>query len=213
MRASQIHNQPWKGYEMSDLQKLFVEVVNSELVKQLIEAGDEVPYTKEALENNINFCFRLMVALEQEGQTFDHQAYSDNVLKEIKSTSDSQTVMTVFREYCHFQSMVLILQEFESLLRRFRRAGLGSWTKLRVDKRTLRPFSLSLVQQMESVVERGGAFQPGSEVEVAELISQVADLFDIRLSVRLRFLIESQLDKTLLFGSDSSVAVSPSLKN
>lgn len=198
---------------MSDLQELFIEVVNSELIKHLIEAGDEVPYTKEALESNINLCFRLMVSLEQAGQTFDHQVYSDGVLGKIKSTTDAQVVMRVFQKYCHFESMVLILQNFGDLLRRFRTAGLGSWTKLRVDKRTLRPFSLSLVQQMETTIENGGVFQPGSEVEVAELISQVADLFDITLSVRLRFLIEGYLGKALLLGSDSSVTAPTSLKN
>lgn len=179
----------------SGLQQLYVGAVNSELMKRMLENDLEVPYTEEALEDDVRACLKEMVALEQAGETFDHQAYSGNVLEAIRTNTDGQIIMAVFREYCHFQSMVLIAREFRNLMERFRAAGLGSWTKLRVDTKTLRPFAESVIGQLESAVVQGGELPLDHRVEAAELINQISDLYSIPISSELRAMIEWCLEE------------------
>ncbi len=171
---------------MDKLQLAFVDAVNSELFKQMAENGDNVPFNERILEDNIRGCLEMMVELERNGECFDHQAYSNGVREAIRESPDGDTVMKLFREYCHFQSMVLIFRAFSNLQRRFRLAGLGSWTKLQVDKRTLLPFAFDLVGRLDQALAKGGVLPLGTEEETAELIYQTVNLFDIPISMELQ---------------------------
>lgn len=179
---------------MDKLRLAFVDAVNSELFRQMAENGDNIPFGEHILEVNIQGCLEMMAELERQGKSFDHQAYSNGIREAIRESPDGDTVMRLFREYCHFQSMVRVFRAFPDLQRRFRLAGLGSWTKLQVDKRTLLPFATDLVRRLEEAIARGGVLPSGTEAETAELISQTSNLFDIPLSADLQSRIDWYLD-------------------
>lgn len=185
---------------MNDLLAAFVDAVNSELLRQMCENGEDVPYSREALDLSIQRCLEEMASLEQCGQSFDHLAYSEDVLRTIRETSDSDVIMEAFREYCHFESMLIIFSEFPELRARLRNAGLGSWTKLRVDNRTLLPFARQLIDRVGGALARGGVLPPGTEVETAEFLFQVSNIFDIPLSPEFQARIEWYLSLPMVMG-------------
>jgi hypothetical protein len=171
---------------MDKLRLAFVDAVNSELFRQMAENGDDVPFSEHVLEANIQGCLEMMAELERNGERFDHQIYSNCVREAIRESPDGDAVMKLFREYCHFQSMVLVFSAFSNLQKRFRLAGLGSWTKLQVDKRTLLPFAFNLVGRLDQAIAKGGVLPPGTEEETVELIYQTVNLFDIPISTGLQ---------------------------
>ena len=171
---------------LNELLATFVGAVNAELMRQMREAGGDVPYSESALNLTIKRCLDLMVELEQQGQSFDHQAYSEAVLETTQEGTDSDAISEIFWEYCHFESMLLIFPEFPDLRRRLRKAGLASWTKLRVDEQTLRPFAQRTIDRLEVTIMRGGILPPNTAVETAELINQISNLFDIPLPEELQ---------------------------
>ncbi len=171
---------------MNELLAAFVDAVNSELLRQMCEVGEDVPYSESTLDLSIKRCLELMVKLEQQGESFDHRTYSEAVLKVTQEGTDSDVIIETFREYCHFESMLLIFPEFPRLRLRLRKAGLDSWTKLRVDNQTLQPFAQKTIDRLEVAIMRGGVLPPGTEVETAELINQISNLFDIPLPEELR---------------------------
>lgn len=175
---------------MNQLQELFVAAVNSEFLKQLRADGQEVPYDNRTLNNNICQCLESMVTLTQSGETFDTRQYSRRVLEMIVGNPDGDAVMEVFREYCTFQSMILVLREFPHLQSRFRAAGLTSWTRLQVDQHTLRSFAESVIEHLETAIAIGGEFSAETKAESAGFIDQVAELFGIPLSTELRAMVE-----------------------
>lgn len=193
----------------NDLQKLFVEAVSSEWLKNRIRLGEDSSHTEGELDGNIKTCLELMVTLEQsEGNIFDHQAYSQNVHNHVVASGDRDIVFGVFQEYCHFQVMISLIREFPELTGRFRAAGLDSWTRLRVDKRTLRPFAECVVRRLAETLMDTGSFSLNERVEAAEFLNQVTDLFEIPLSPELRPILEWLFDEQrLLANTDESLVV------
>ena len=191
----------------NDLQRLFIDVVSSEWLKKRIQSGEDSSYTEGELDGNIKTCLGLMVTLEQqEGEIFDHLAYSESVQRQIASSANGDVVFEVFQEYCHFQVMISLFREFPDLVARFRAAGLGLWSRLRVDKRTIRPFAECVVGRLAETLLGEKQFSLAERLEAAEFLNQVADLFEIPLSSQLYATLEWLFDEQrLLTGDDQLV--------
>lgn len=179
---------------MNKLQRAFVDVVHSELVRQMAVNGEMVPLTQQALEDNIGRGLEMMLEIELREGGFNHQLYSESVRDAIRASQDADAVMAVFRPYCHFESVLMIFRSFTRLRRRFRSVGLDSWTRLVVDTETLRPFASDLVGRLEGAIAQGGILPPGVEVETAELVYQVANIFDLPLSMK----VQGRLNRYLM---------------
>lgn len=183
---------------MNDLQKLFIEAVSSEWLKHKIRDGEDSSCTEGDLDGNIKACIEYMAAMEQQkGEVFSHRAYSDGIRDQISANTDNaDLVYDLLQEYCHFQVMISFIRQFPELAARFRMAGLDSWTKLQVDRNTLRPFVQHVVAQLCQTLTSKDVFSLTERVEAAMFVKQITELFEIQISseahAMLRWCFEEQ---------------------
>lgn len=183
---------------MDALRELFVNFVDVGFLKQLTVADIDLGFGNEkSLGDEMRECLRKMAAFESAGYAFSHSAYSMSVREKILGNPNGRAMVDIFRGYCHFEDRVLMMEDFPDIKDCLYMAGLTSWARLRVDRSTLRPFSLSVVKQLETIIMNGGELRSGSGPEAADLIQTISRIFDIGLSLELQDVIDWHLYKDI----------------
>lgn len=173
---------------------IFGEIVHLEHFVQLVTLGKRnMDLSVGQLEHRIARRLDAMVKLRQSAGIFVMKKYSQGIHRALRQAANTDVTTQIFTDYCHFQGQIFMLDHHPDLVARFRTAGLPEWATLTVDKETLYPFAEELMQCLGSAADdlyETTTTDPEDAHGSAELIMMTADLFGIKLPVRLRDLVD-----------------------
>ncbi len=180
---------------MNEMQVLFVQVVSFSMTLDMIQSGHRLEGTADEYQKRIDTGMQEMKERKRRGEGLSQEKYAADTLQALQDTP-GLAAFRVFAEHCAFQSSILALGELPTLVQRLHREGLREWAMLSPDRVSLRPFAQEffglLVEQfqlcMTSDVE--------TAQEIAELLYEVAAIYDFPMTDELRTKVEYFIDLT-----------------
>lgn len=187
---------------MNRLVRAFIEFMDCVAGEGYILAGRSIGYSLQYFRESKRVALKELKTLRIDAEQFDNHYYSQFILSvlmlALKHPERRAFIMAHFHEYCEFQCSLELLATESSAFDLLQEHGLGSLTRLRPDKTTLRPHAEETIRTFEQLVSGGQIQLDERHRELVAIIYSASQLYDIDLSSEAKRAVD------IFYGDDDS---------
>lgn len=189
---------------MNQLVRALIDFMDCVAGEGFILAGHSIGNSLKSLRESKRAALEELKTLSIDAEQFDNHYYSQFILNVLmlapKYPGRQAFILAHFHEYCEFQCSLELLATESSAFDLLREHGLGSLTRLRPDKATLRPYAEETIRTFEQLVSGGQIQLDERHREIVAITYSASQLYDIDLSSEAKRAVD------IFYGDDDSAS-------